>query len=97
MAKPGYQGLIRIIKAAGYFAKGLRAAWKYESAFRQKIVLTGALNPFAFWLGRDPVKIGMLISCLLPVVILSSSTQRLRGLLIVWVMNHTSFPVERET
>jgi diacylglycerol kinase (ATP) len=69
MAKPGYQGLTRIIKAAGYSAKGFRAAWKYESAFRQEIVLTGALIPFAFWLGRDPVEIGMLISCLLLVVI----------------------------
>jgi diacylglycerol kinase (ATP) len=69
MAKPGYQGLTRIIKAAGYSAKGFRAAWKYESAFRQEIVLTGALIPLAFWLGRDPVEIGMLISCLLLVVI----------------------------
>jgi diacylglycerol kinase (ATP) len=48
MAKPGYQGLTRIIKAAGYSAKGFRAAWKYESAFRQEVVLTGALIPFAF-------------------------------------------------
>jgi diacylglycerol kinase (ATP) len=69
MAKPGYQGLTRIIKAAGYSAKGFRAAWKYESAFRQEIVLTGALIPLAFWLGRDPVEIGMLISCLFLVVI----------------------------
>ena len=97
MAKPGYQGLTPIIKATEYSTKGFRAAWNYESAFRHEIVLMGALIPFAFWLGRDPVKIGMLISCLLPVVILSSSTQRLRGLLIVWVMNLTSFPVEQET
>jgi diacylglycerol kinase (ATP) len=57
MAKPGYQGLTRIIKAAGYSAKGFRAAWKYESAFRQEVVLTGALIPFAFWLGRDPCRV----------------------------------------
>ena len=69
MAKPGYQGLTRIIKAAGYSAKGFRAAWKYESAFRQEVVLTGALIPFAFWLGRDPVEIAMLVASLLLVVI----------------------------
>ena len=69
MVKPGYQGLTLIIKAAEYSTKGFRAAWKYESAFRQEIVLTGALIPFAFWLGRDPVEVGMLISCLLLVVI----------------------------
>jgi diacylglycerol kinase (ATP) len=69
MAKPGYQGLTRIIKAAGYSAKGFRAAWKYESAFRQEVVLTGALIPFAFWLGRDPVEIAMLVASLLLVLI----------------------------
>jgi diacylglycerol kinase (ATP) len=69
MAKPGYQGLTRIIKAAGYSAKGFRAAWKYESAFRQEVGLTGALIPFAFWLGRDPVEIAMLVASLLLVVI----------------------------
>jgi len=69
MVKPGYQVLTRIIKAAGYSAKGFRAAWKYESAFRQEVVLTGALIPFAFWLGRDPVEIAMLVASLLLVLI----------------------------
>jgi len=56
MAKPGYQGLTRIIKAAGYSAKGFRAAWKYESAFRQEVVLTATLIPLAFLLGRSAVR-----------------------------------------
>jgi diacylglycerol kinase (ATP) len=46
-----------------------RAAWKYESAFRQEVVLTGALIPFAFSLGSDPVEIAMLVASLLLVVI----------------------------
>ena len=62
MAKPGYHGLTRIIEVAGYSAKEFRSAWKYESAFRQEVVLTSALIPFAVWLDRDPVEIGMLIS-----------------------------------
>jgi diacylglycerol kinase (ATP) len=69
MAKPGNQGLTRIIKAAGYSAKGFRAAWKYESAFRQEVILTVTLMPFAVWLGRDPFEIAVLIASLLLVVI----------------------------
>ena len=69
MAKPGYQGVTRIIKAAGYSAKGFRAAWKYESAFRQEVVFTATLIPLAFLLGRNPVEVGLLIASLLLVVI----------------------------
>jgi len=69
MAKPGNQGLTRVIKAAGYSAKGFRAAWKYESAFRQEVVLAVTLMPFAVWLGRDPFEIAVLIASLLLVVI----------------------------
>lgn len=69
MGKPGNQGLTRIIKAAGYSAKGFRAAWTFESAFRQEVVLTIALTPLAFLLGRTPVEISLLIASLLLVVI----------------------------
>lgn len=69
MAKPGYQVLTGIIEAAGYSAKGFRPAQKYESAFRQAVALTSAFILFAFWLGHDSVKIGMLISSLLLVVV----------------------------
>ena len=69
MAKSGYQGFTRIIKAAGYSAKGFRAAWKYESAFRQEVVLTATLIPLAFLLGRNPAEVGLLIASLLLVVI----------------------------
>ena len=62
MAEPGYYSWTRIIEAAGYSVKGFRPAWRYESAFRQGVVLKSALIPFAVWLGRDPVEIGMLIS-----------------------------------
>lgn len=69
MGKPGNQGLTRIVKAAGYSAKGFKAAWIHESAFRQEVVLTMALTPLAFFLGRDPVEISLLIASLLLVVI----------------------------
>lgn len=37
--KPGNTGLKRIIKATGYSAKGLRAAFKHEAAIRQEFVM----------------------------------------------------------
>lgn len=38
-------GLRRIINAAGYSWKGYKAAWKYEAAFRQEVVL-GIIGTF---------------------------------------------------
>ncbi len=37
--KPGNTGLKRIIKATGYSAKGLRAAFKHEAAIRQELMM----------------------------------------------------------
>ncbi|MET2847580.1 diacylglycerol kinase [Vibrio owensii] len=37
--KPRNTGLKRIIKATGYSAKGLRAAFKHEAAIRQELVM----------------------------------------------------------
>ncbi|WP_446470593.1 diacylglycerol kinase [Xenorhabdus stockiae] len=41
-------GLTRIIKAAGYSAKGIKAAWKNEAAFRQEAVLAILATIVAF-------------------------------------------------
>ncbi|MET2852568.1 diacylglycerol kinase [Vibrio owensii] len=37
--KPGNTGLKRVIKAAGYSAKGLKAAFKHEAAIRQELAM----------------------------------------------------------
>ncbi|EOA8958001.1 diacylglycerol kinase [Vibrio harveyi] len=37
--KPGNTGLARVIKAAGYSAKGLKAAFKHEAAIRQELAM----------------------------------------------------------
>ena len=70
MAKPGYTGLTRIIKAAGYSWQGFRAAWKHESAFRQETMLALMLAPIAVWLGRNAVEISLLIGSVILVVII---------------------------
>jgi len=53
MTKPGKTGLARLAAAAGYSFKGLRAAWKYEEAFRIESTLACLCVPLAFWIGRD--------------------------------------------
>jgi len=69
MAKPGYTGLTRIIKATGYSLQGFRAAWKHESAFRQETLLAAVLIPFAIWLGQNATQIALLVGTLFLVVI----------------------------
>ena len=69
MGKTGVTGLRRIINAFGYSIKGLRAAFKHESAFRQETVLLVFLLPIAFFLGQNVVDYSILIGSLLLVLI----------------------------
>jgi diacylglycerol kinase (ATP) len=62
--KPAATGFKRIVDATGYTLKGLRAAWRNESAFRQESMLAVVLAPLAFWLGRSALEIGFLIATL---------------------------------
>ena len=48
-------GLTRIIKAAGYSWKGLRAAWINEAAFRQEGVAVLLAVVIACWLDVDAI------------------------------------------
>lgn len=61
MNKPGRSGLSRLIAASTYSWKGLRAAWRYEEAFRQEATFALILLPAAFWLGEDATQRGLLI------------------------------------
>ncbi len=63
-------GLTRIIKAAGYSWKGLRAAWQYEAAFRQETVLAVIAIALACWLDVDPVTRVLLIGSIVLVLIM---------------------------
>lgn len=51
MAKAGATGIKRIINAAGYSWLGFKAAFKYESAFRQELALILGLTPVALYYG----------------------------------------------
>ena len=67
--KPGKSGIARIIDAAGYSWLGLKAAYKYEAAFRQEALLLLILVPMAFWLGNSGVEYALLIGSLLMVLL----------------------------
>ena len=43
--KPGKTGVIRILHATRYSIKGLKAAWLFEAAFRQEVLLFILLAP----------------------------------------------------
>ena len=43
--KPGKTGIARIIDATQYSMNGLRAAWRFEAAFRQEVLLLLVLLP----------------------------------------------------
>lgn len=64
MTKPGKTGIARLIAATGYSMKGLRAAWKYEEAFRIEATLACACVPLAFWVGQDLThKLLLVVTC----------------------------------
>ena len=59
----------RVVRALGYSMKGLRAAYKRESAFRQELIIAAVLLPAGVWLGRDPVERALLLGSVLVVLI----------------------------
>jgi diacylglycerol kinase (ATP) len=63
------KGLRRLWNACGYSWAGLCAAWRYEEAFRQEIMLVGALVPVAIWLARSPLELVLLLGSGLLVLI----------------------------
>ena len=47
--------------ASQYSWRGLLAAWRHESAFRQECALGIVLIPASFWLGETLVQVALLI------------------------------------
>ena len=59
----------RVQRALGYSLKGLRAAYRKESAFRQELILSVVLVPLGWWLGNSGVERSLLIGSVLLVLI----------------------------
>jgi diacylglycerol kinase (ATP) len=68
--KPGLTGLSRIIKATQYSFQGLRAAFKYESAIRQELLLLIIFVPIALLLDITNVEKILLVASLVLVLII---------------------------
>ncbi|ELX8379877.1 diacylglycerol kinase [Providencia vermicola] len=63
------KGLTRVIKAAGYSLKGLKAAWINEAAFRQESVAALIAVIIALWLDVSYIDRLLLISSVVLVAI----------------------------
>jgi diacylglycerol kinase (ATP) len=69
MAKPGDDGITRIIKAGGYSWQGLCAAWRNEAAFRQEVWLGVVMIPLGLYLGDNGVEKALLVSSVILIVL----------------------------
>jgi len=58
------RGLERLVRAFGYSMKGFVAGWRHEEAFRQEVLLSLALLPLTFWIGRGPLDYLLLVTTL---------------------------------
>lgn len=65
----GKTGLARIVNAAGYSWAGLTAAFRYEDAFRQEVMLALLLIPLAAYLGDTGIERALMVGAVLLVLI----------------------------
>lgn len=61
MNKPGKKGIARIIAAAGYSWKGLKAAYHHEAAIRQELLAGVFVIPLAFYLAKSGIELALLL------------------------------------
>ncbi len=67
--KPAHTGFRHVWYATVYSLRGLRAAWTWESAFRQEFALAVLALPLGFWLGQTPAERAVLVGCMLLVLV----------------------------
>lgn len=65
----GRTGLDRILRATGYSAAGLSAAFRGESAFRQEVFAALVMLPAAFWLGSGWIEVALLAGSVVMVLV----------------------------
>lgn len=68
--KPGHTGWRHLVHSTRYSLKGLKAAFRNESAFRQELGLCMVLIPLAWWIGDTPVEWILLVgSCFMVLIV----------------------------
>jgi diacylglycerol kinase (ATP) len=65
----GNTGFLRVVRAAGYSNQGLKAAWQYESAFRQELTSGIVLLPLAYWLAESWLQLLLMVAACVLVLI----------------------------
>ena len=73
-------GLGRLFNALRYSIQGLGAALRHEAAFRQELLVAVILTPVAFWAGRSPVQVLLLIGAMVFVLIVEIFNSALEAL-----------------
>jgi len=68
-AYKGKTGLRRLWNAVGYSLDGFAAAFKYEDAFRQEVLLALILIPLAFFMHVDGIGKALLVASVVLVLI----------------------------
>lgn len=69
MANQPATGLKRIVNAARFSIKGLRATYANEEAFRQECLLLAVAVPLAFWVGDSALEVVLLITAVVFVMV----------------------------
>ena len=69
MANPHHTGITRMINACRNSAAGFNAAWKYEEAFRQEVILLLLAGPLGYYLGQTAVEQIILIGSIILILI----------------------------
>ncbi|AQU84971.1 MAG: diacylglycerol kinase [Halomonas sp.] len=67
--KPRHTGLTHLVHSTRYSWKGLKAAFRNETAFRQEVVIAAVLLPLAWWLADTSVTWLLLVGSLFLVLI----------------------------
>lgn len=73
-------GLGRLFNALRYSIQGLGAALRHEAAFRQELLAAAVLTPVAFWAGRTPTQVLLLIGAMVFVLIVEVLNSALEAL-----------------
>ncbi|MBK6658091.1 MAG: diacylglycerol kinase [Proteobacteria bacterium] len=61
--------LRRMLRACGNSLRGLLLGWRFETAFREEVLLGAALLPLSFWVGRDVLDYALLIGSVLMLMV----------------------------
>lgn len=67
--KPRHTGLTHLVHSTRYSWKGLQAAFKNETAFRQEVVIAAIMLPFAWWIADTTISWLLLVGSLFLVLI----------------------------